>query len=241
MNVVASSGPTPFGFAFGKHDQLFVSELFGGAADASAVSMTTAPASPNRVRWAAVPMTGRQEAEATALMIRAQQGDAAAYSALLTALASTAKQYVRNRCGDVPWVDDVAQETLLTIHSARRTYDPRRPFSPWFYAILSSRMIDVIRRERRVRSREFGTDVLPERISPAGSGDDRAAALDGRQIKSALDALPQRQREIVSAIKLRDESVKDVSERLGMSQSAVKVTAHRGYKTLRRLLGGKDA
>lgn len=34
----ASSGMTPFGFAFGKHDQFFVSEAFGGAANASAVS-----------------------------------------------------------------------------------------------------------------------------------------------------------------------------------------------------------
>jgi RNA polymerase sigma-70 factor (ECF subfamily) len=186
-------------------------------------------------------MTARQEAEATALMIRAQQGDGAAYAALLTALASSAKQYVRNRFGDVPWVDDVAQETLLTIHSARRTYDPRRPFAPWFYAILSSRMIDVLRKERRTRAREFGTDVLPERLSPATAGHEHDAAVDGRQLKIALDALPNRQREIVTALKLRDESVKDVSERLGMSQSAVKVTAHRGYKALRRLLGGRDA
>ena len=36
--VYASSGITPFGFGFGKHDQFFVSEAFGGAADASAVS-----------------------------------------------------------------------------------------------------------------------------------------------------------------------------------------------------------
>ena len=33
-----SSGTTPFGFAFGKRDQFFVSEAFGGAANASAVS-----------------------------------------------------------------------------------------------------------------------------------------------------------------------------------------------------------
>jgi 6-phosphogluconolactonase (cycloisomerase 2 family) len=38
MNVFASSGVTPFGFAFGKHDQFFVSEAFGGAANASAIS-----------------------------------------------------------------------------------------------------------------------------------------------------------------------------------------------------------
>lgn len=36
--VYASAGMTPFGFAFGKGSQLFVSEAFGGAPDASAVS-----------------------------------------------------------------------------------------------------------------------------------------------------------------------------------------------------------
>jgi 6-phosphogluconolactonase len=38
LQVHASAGATPFGFAFGKRDHLFVSEAFGGAVDASAVS-----------------------------------------------------------------------------------------------------------------------------------------------------------------------------------------------------------
>jgi 6-phosphogluconolactonase (cycloisomerase 2 family) len=36
--VHPSSGPTPFGFATGRRDQLFISEAFGGATDASALS-----------------------------------------------------------------------------------------------------------------------------------------------------------------------------------------------------------
>ncbi|MCB1609365.1 MAG: beta-propeller fold lactonase family protein [Xanthomonadales bacterium] len=36
--VTESNGMTPFGFTFGKRNQLFVSEAFGGAADASATS-----------------------------------------------------------------------------------------------------------------------------------------------------------------------------------------------------------
>ena len=36
--MLPSHGATPFGFAFGKRDQLFISEAFGGAANASAVS-----------------------------------------------------------------------------------------------------------------------------------------------------------------------------------------------------------
>lgn len=185
-------------------------------------------------------MTSQQEQKATLLIVRAQQGDSVAYAELLTMLASTARQYARNRLGDVPWLDDVAQETLVTVHAARRTYDPTRPFAPWFYAILSSRMIDVLRKERRVSARELGTDVLPEPPSRLASAHEGSDVVDPGRMRAALETLPDRQREVVSALKLRNESVKDISKRLGMSQSAVKVTAHRGYKALRRLLGSKE-
>jgi RNA polymerase sigma-70 factor (ECF subfamily) len=183
-------------------------------------------------------MTSEQERQATALIVRAQQGDAVAYAELLTLLASLARRYARNRLGDVPWLDDVAQEALLTVHAARPTYDVQRPFAPWFYAILSSRFIDVLRRERRVSSREIGGDALSEAVAGASAAGADRFEID--RMQAALQALPPRQREIVSALKLRDESVKEVSVRMGMTESAVKVTAHRGYRALRRLLGRRD-
>src|SRR5688572_3585750 len=186
-------------------------------------------------------MTPQQEQRAAALMIDTQRGDAAAYSELLTLLAATSRQYARNRLGDVPWLDDVAQEVLLTVHKARSTWDPRRPFAPWFYAILSHRMIDVLRKERRVGAREVGVDVVPEVVTQSEAIVDRADGIDSEKLRAVLESLPERQREVVSALKLRDESVKEVSERLGMSVSSVKVTAHRGYRAMRRLLGnGKN-
>lgn len=186
-------------------------------------------------------MTSQQERQATDLMIRAQGGDQLAYAELLTMLAATARRYSRNRLGDVAWLDDITQETLLTVHGARRTYDATRPFAPWFYAILSSRLIDVLRRERRVGSREVGADVLPEPAPEAGVSPQRTDEIDFARVKAALESLPARQREVVHSLKMRDESVRDVSRRLGMTESAVKVTAHRGYRALRRLLGGRDS
>ena len=185
-------------------------------------------------------MTPEQERDAGGLMSRAQQGDGAAYAELLTLLAATARRFARNRFGDVAWLDDVAQETLVTVHAARHTYDPRRPFAPWFYAILSSRMIDVLRRERRIAGREVGTYVLPD-TGPSMTSTP-AREIDGRfdRVRQALDILPARQRDVVSALKLREESVKEIGARLGMSESAVKVTAHRGYRALRRLLGSRE-
>jgi RNA polymerase sigma-70 factor (ECF subfamily) len=186
-------------------------------------------------------MTAQEEQEATVLMVRAQDGDGRAYAVLLTRLSVTARQYARSRVGDVPWLDDVMQETLLSIHAARRTYDRRRPFAPWFYAILSRRMIDVLRKQKRIAGREFGTDVLPEPPAEVASVQGGSETLDARRLNAALEALPDRQRAIVRALKLEDKSVKDVSDELGMTPSAVKVAAHRGYKALRRLLGDKES
>ncbi len=182
-------------------------------------------------------MTSQQETQAAALMVRTQGGDSLAYAELLTVLANLGRRYARGRLGEVPWLEDVVQEALLSIHAARHTYDPRRPFAPWFYAILSSRLIDQLRRERRVRAREVVTGELPEVAVAAGPRDETDLDL----VKAALAALPARQREIVSALKLRGESVKEVSRRLSMSESAVKVAAHRAYRALRRFIGSRGA
>src|SRR5262245_33587218 len=128
-------------------------------------------------------------------MVRAQQGDQLAYAALLVLLTNATRQFARRRLGNVPWIDDVVQETLLAVHGARHTYDPKRPFAPWFYAIASNRMIDVIRRERRVASREIGAEVLPEPATDGPSPD--RSDVDPGTVQAALRSLPDRQRAII--------------------------------------------
>jgi DNA-directed RNA polymerase specialized sigma24 family protein len=44
----------------------------------------------------------------------------------------------------------------------------------------------------------------------------------------------------VSLLKYEDLSVRDVARRMGMSEAAVKASAHRGYKLLRRTVGLTD-
>jgi RNA polymerase sigma-70 factor, ECF subfamily len=181
-------------------------------------------------------VTADQERDAARLMRLGQAGDQAAYASLLVLLTSTARRFARARLGAVPWIDDVVQETLLAVHRARHTYDGGRPFAPWFYAVLSSRMIDVLRRERRVASREIADDALPD--APIARSAGAADELDVEAIHAAVTSLPARQREVIEALKFQDQSVREVAGRLKMTEAAVKTTAHRGYQALRRLLGG---
>jgi RNA polymerase sigma-70 factor, ECF subfamily len=180
-------------------------------------------------------VTQSQEEEAADLMRRAQHGEEHAYAQLLVLLAEAARTYVRSRVGmPVPWVDDAVQETLLAVHRARKTFDGSRPFAPWFYAIARNRFVDVLRREQRVRTREVNGEPWPDLASATS---DAASRVDMDAVRKALESLPPRQREVVEAMKLREESVRDVAARLNVTVASVKVTAHRGYRTLRSLLG----
>jgi RNA polymerase sigma-70 factor (ECF subfamily) len=182
-------------------------------------------------------VTREQEAQASDFMRLAQAGNQHAYASLLVLLTGITRRFARARVGNALWVDDVVQETLLAIHGARQTYDATRPFAPWFYAIASSRLIDVLRREKRVTAREVSSDVLPEVATAAEGGD---AAIDVEAIHAAVASLPARQREVIQELKFKDRSVREVAGQLNMTESAVKVTAHRGYRVLRRLLGERS-
>src|SRR5689334_25370299 len=120
-------------------------------------------------------------------MRRAQLGDEDAYVELLVHLTAAARRYVRSRArAPVPWIDDAVQETLIAVHRARHTFDPGRPFAPWFYAIAGNRFVDVFRREHRVSRYEIGGDSWPE---PKPSGAD-LSPIDVDLVRLALAALP---------------------------------------------------
>jgi len=176
-----------------------------------------------------------QERRLAALMRRAQTGDEAAYAELLAALAVLARRFVRAQVGAVAWVDDAVQTTLLSVDRARHTFDAERALGPWFYAILRRRVIDMRRQEGRIARTELAMDTPPDVAAPSPAREADGVDLD--LVRQALAQLPPRQRAIVEAMQLDAEPTRSLAARLDMSQSAVKVAAHRGYRTLRRLLG----
>jgi RNA polymerase sigma-70 factor (ECF subfamily) len=175
-------------------------------------------------------VSAEQEAELGRLMVAAQHGDRHSYEILLTRVAGLVRAFVRKRAGDPPWCDDVVQETLMAVHRARHTYDPARPFAPWLYAIVQNRFIDALRIQRRRLLRELQADAALE--FGAGAPQERDALL--RDVRRAVMELPDKQRRVIELLKFEDLSVREVAVRLGMTETNVKVTAHRGYRALRK-------
>jgi RNA polymerase sigma factor (sigma-70 family) len=171
----------------------------------------------------------------SALMAAAQAGDADAYARLLRACVPLIKGIAR-RCGLAPdSAEDVVQDVLMTIHRARATYDPGRPFDAWLRVIAERRAIDHLRRSRRQGAREvhapLASETHADEGAPPDSGLDRAA--DAGRIGEAISGLPDRQREAVRFLVIEERSLAEAAAATGRSTGSLKVNLHRALKALR--------
>jgi RNA polymerase sigma factor (sigma-70 family) len=157
------------------------------------------------------------------LMALAQNGDKAAYRAVLDECQRWLNRYYARRIAPAH-VDDLVQETLLSLHKKRATYDPARPFLPWLAAIARYRWVDQLRKVYRASETTLETDV-------AVGGHENAVtariSLDG-----LLAHLPIGQAQAIRLVKIEGYSIAEASDRCGQSEPLIKVNIHRGLKKL---------
>lgn len=164
-----------------------------------------------------------------AMMARAQAGDRDAYNQLLKAMVPAIRAFVRQKIRDEVLIEDVIQETLITIHRVRHTYDPERPILPWVAAISSARAIDALRQHGRRQEIQDEEAVFNHPANHGVSEHDPQQELTGY-----LGILPQRQREMVESVHLREQSLLQAAEENNLSVSAVKSLLHRAMLSLRK-------
>lgn len=169
------------------------------------------------------------------MMARSQSGDAVVYQQLLSTVSQILSGFLRARLHGVPAADDVLQETLISVHRARHTFDPSRSFASWLFGICEHRIGDYLRTAERAK-RYVALD--PRTLEELAIGNPRSTRAEAREsVAKAIGQLPRSQRRAIELLKLEGMSVAEASERLGVSATALKVAAHRGYLALRRIMG----
>jgi RNA polymerase sigma-70 factor (ECF subfamily) len=169
------------------------------------------------------------------LMERLQAGDADACRELLDDIGPAVTGFLRRRIAASNEIEDVYQEVFMALFEARHTYEAGRPLEPWLFAIARNVAADYMRRNWRRSSWQELVAEPPDRAELSSydppSGDPNLA--------EALAQLPPNQREAFSMLKLEGISIEAAAERSGVSTGALKVRAHRAYRTLKKLIGGE--
>lgn len=160
------------------------------------------------------------------LMTAGQNGDRASYRALLNAARDWLLRYYARRIAPA-MVDDLIQDTLLSLHSKRASYDPSRPFYPWLAAIARYRWIDALRKLTV-------TEELHEADMTVDSEED--SVISRLSLDTLLSRLPQGQANAINLTRIAGLSIEEAAQVSGQSPSLVKVNVHRGLKRLAALV-----
>jgi RNA polymerase sigma factor (sigma-70 family) len=186
-------------------------------------------------------LTSGMEVRLASLMRTAQEGDSAAYAELLAAVSNLLRDKIGRR---MHWlqtqdIEDLVQDTLLSLHAVRATYDPHRPFLPWLMAIARNRVADGARRYARRTANEVVVDELPETFSEDAANIPGEGYGDPEALRQAMETLPPGQRRAVEMLKLKEMSLKEASAESGMSVGSLKIAVHRGVSALRKVLSAE--
>lgn len=167
-----------------------------------------------------------------ALMVASQAGDAAAYAALLRAMAPHLRAFLRRRMQQWPdEVEDILQECLLALHNQRHTWDAGLPVTAWMQAIAKYKLIDWLRRHGRREARHVEYDDEAAFAGDNGAGT-QAAGEAARDLTVVLASLPAQQQAAIVHTKLDGWSVRETAQALSISEASVKTAVHRGLKAL---------
>jgi RNA polymerase sigma-70 factor (ECF subfamily) len=171
------------------------------------------------------------DAELRTLMLAGLRGDAAAYRELLTRLSANLRGYYKGRLARIgrgaAEAEDLTQEALMAIHTRRHTYQPDAPLLPWVHAIARYKLIDYLR-----RTRITAADLPIKDAENFLAQDDHVGAESAYDLKRLMNELPEKMRRAIQLVKLDGLSVAEAAHRSGMSESDVKISVHRGLKTL---------
>ena len=168
-------------------------------------------------------------------MLAGLNGDAVAHTALLHQLSNYLRAYFKGqlfRIGRVPAeVEDLCQETLIAIHTRRHTYDRSQLLTPWVHAIARYKLIDYLR-----RTKAAAKDIPIEEVEEVLSAPDSSAVESRLDLVELLAQLSPKMRQAIQFVKLDGLSVSEAAVRSGMSESAIKVSVHRGLRALSLLV-----
>lgn len=170
------------------------------------------------------------DADETALVARAQRGDATAFDSLVRRHLPGALVAAERLLGDHSDAEDLVQDAFLRALDRLPLLDPQRPFGPWFFTLLRNLGINQLR-ARRVRHTE---PEPPDAASSDALPDDALIRTEVRErFQKALETLTPRQREIVMLFEVEGWKGAEIAEHLGLTPENVRWHLHQAKKSLR--------
>lgn len=173
------------------------------------------------------------------LMLRVRDGDETSFALLLERHRGPVIHFLYRMVGNQAVSEELAQEVFFRVYKSRESYEPTAKFTTWLFRIATHLALNSIRDGKKEKGQQSLDEELPDgRERQVADGahtveESLVQAVRVREVRSAIEALPEKQRAAVLMHKYEGLGYAQISKVLECSESATKSLLFRAYETLR--------
>ena len=173
------------------------------------------------------------------LILRCQQGDEAAFEALIHLHEKKVYALCRRMCRDEDDALEAAQDTFLAVWRGIGSFRADAQFSTWLYRLACNACLDLLRREKK-HTGDVPLDDGENPVDPPDPAPRPEEAVERaetqRMVREGLYALPDNYREVLILRELEQRSYAEIAEIAQLDVGTVKSRISRARAALRNYL-----
>lgn len=136
--------------------------------------------------------------------------------------------YIRSKVNSVQDAEDIAADVFLKVYEKLESFDESKAsLSTWIYTITRNTLTDYY------RTRKVFDEIQELSEDDASTEDDVCKAETLELLTKALEALDERERDIVVFRYYFNKQLKDIASQMGISYAYVRVLHNRALQNLR--------
>lgn len=173
---------------------------------------------------------------------QAQAGDYDAYDELHRLLQPALTRFVRRLIGDIRDVEDIVQDTLISLYTHLNNIDPVENLRPYVFRIARNRAYDVLRRQGRGDESSIDDELVQVRVSfnahkNCVAPEDAAHwMLLHMEVQAAMELLPESQRQALILYSEEEMTYAQIAQVMDVNIGTIKSRLFHAKKNLRGLL-----
>ncbi|MGI9530328.1 RNA polymerase sigma factor [Lutimonas sp.] len=135
--------------------------------------------------------------------------------------------------------EEVAQDSFLKAYEKLNTFKGNAKFSTWLYTIVYRNAISKIRK-KKVTTSDIDDYVIDNHHEGADFPQLESLKNEEQQkyVREAVNMLPEKDALLITLFYMNDNSIEEIEEITGLSQSNIKVKLFRARKKLNQSLSG---
>lgn len=167
-----------------------------------------------------------------------QSGEQDAFSHIINRYQGKIFAYIQRLINHSEEATDITQDVFMKAYRHLHTVDTSRKFSSWLYRIAHNESVNWLKKKTRakVESLDAHMEAGGQVASKFDLAETFAREEEQKSVRAAIDALPEKYREVMERRYIKQQSYQEISTALGKPINTVGTLINRAKKQMEAML-----